>query len=106
MIAGFITWSSVALLLIGIAIWSWNSKKPAGFYAGSEPPKVKDVEKYNHAVALLWILYAVLFELSGFPFLFAQQNSPAFIVTILIDVIITIGLIIVYNRILGKYQQN
>ena len=53
MIIGLIIWSSVTLLIIGIGIWSWNSKKPAGFYAGVEPPKVNDVQKYNHAVGIL-----------------------------------------------------
>ena len=106
MIIGLIIWSSVTILIIGIGIWSWKSKIPAGFYAGVEPPKVKDVRKYNHAVAILWLVYAILFELLGFPFLFQEQNSPGFIVTILGVVAITIALLIVYNRILAKYRQD
>ena len=106
MIIGLIIWSSVTLLIIGIGIWSWNSKKPAGFYAGVEPPKVTDVQKYNHAVGILWFVYGILFELLGFPFLFEKQNSPMFLLTILGVVAITIGLLIVYNRILKRYRQN
>ena len=106
MIIGLIIWSSVTLLIIGIGIWSWNAKKPAGFYAGVEPPKVKDVQKYNHAVAILWFVYAILFELLGFPFLVEKQNSPMFVLTILGVVAITIGLLVVYNRILARYRQD
>ena len=106
MIFGLITWSSVTILIIGIGIWSWKSKKPAGFYAGVEPPKVKNVRKYNHAVAFMWFAYAILFELLGLPFLFQKQNSPMFILTILGVVAITIALAIVYNRILAKYRDD
>lgn len=106
MIIGLIIWSSVTVLIIGIGIWSWNAKKPAGFYEGVEPPKVKNVQKYNHAVAILWFVYAILFELLGFPFLFEKQNSPMFVLTILGVVAITIALLFVYNRILAKYRQD
>ena len=106
MIFGFITWSSVTILIIGIGVWSWKLKKPAGFYAGIEPPKVKDVRKYNHAIAIMWFVYAILFEFLGFPFLFQKQNSSKFILTILGCVAITIALLIVYNRILAKYRDD
>ena len=106
MIIGFIIWSSVAVLMIGIGIWSWNSKKPAGFYAGTKPPKVTDAKKYNHAVGILWFVYAAFYELLGVPLLFEKQNSPMFIVPALGTPLITIGLVIAYNRILAKYRQN
>ena len=106
MIYGLVIWSSVAVLITGIGVRSWKSKKPAGFFAGVEPPKVKNVRKYNHAVAVMWFAYAILFELLGLPFLFQKQNSPMFILTILGVVAITIALVIVYNRILAKYRDD
>lgn len=106
MIVGFIIWSSCAVLIIGVGIWSWQSKKPAGFYAGVEPPRVKDVKSYNHAVAVMWFVYALLFELLGVPLLFQEQNSPMFILTILGVVAITIALLVVYNRVLARYRQS
>ena len=106
MIIGLITWLSVAVLIIAIGVWSWNSKKTVGFYTGVEPPKVKDVKKYNHAVAVLWFVYGILFALLGFPFLFEEQNSPGFVLTILGTVAITIGLLVAYNRILKRYRQD
>ena len=57
-IFGLVIWSAVALLIVGVGIWSWKSPKAIGFFAGVEPPKVKDVQKYNRAVACLWFVYA------------------------------------------------
>ena len=105
MIIGFIIWTSCTILIIGIGIWSWNSKKPVSFYAGAEPPKVKDVKSYNRTVAIMWFIYAILFELLGFPFWVQKQNSPMFILTILGVVAITIALLVVYNCVLTRYRQ-
>ena len=104
MMIGFIIWSSVAALITGIGIWSWNSTKPAGFYAGVTPPKVKDTAKYNHAVGMLWFVYAFLFEALGIPFLFQKQNSPVFLLSVLGTAAITIGLMTAYHEILKKHQ--
>ena len=105
MTAGFVIWSAIALMLLGIGVWCLLSKKAVGFFAGVEPPKVTDVRKYNRAVARLWFVYAVLFELLGIPFLFLSQNSAGFLLPVLGTAVLSIGLMIVYNRILGKYQQ-
>ena len=105
MLIGFIIWSAVSLLLLGIGFWSWNSGKAVGFYSGVKPPEVKDVRKYNHSVAVLWFVYAVLFELLGIPFLFLKQNRALFVVSILGTVGITFGLVIAYHRILQKCRK-
>ena len=104
MLMGFLIWTACAVVLLVIGILSWISKKPAGFFAGVEPPKVTDVKKYNHAVGALWFVYTVLFELLGMPFLFYRQNSPQFIITLLGTVAITLGLVIGYHFILSKYE--
>ena len=70
-----------------------------------EPPKVTDIRKYNHAVAILWFVYAALFELLGIPLLFLKQNSAGFILPVLGIPLITIGLVIAYNLILPKFQE-
>jgi len=79
MTAGFIVWSIIALILIGIGIGGWKSNKAVGFFSGVKPPEVSDVRKYNHSVAVLWFAYAALFELLGIPFLFLKQNSAGFL---------------------------
>ncbi|MBR6960559.1 MAG: SHOCT domain-containing protein [Clostridiales bacterium] len=54
MIPGFVIWSAVALMLVGVGVWALRSMKAVGFFAGVEAPKVTDVRKYNRAVAGLW----------------------------------------------------
>lgn len=105
MLIGFIIWSSITFLLLGIGIWAWNSGTPVSFFSGVKPPEVKDVRKYNHSVAVLWFVYAVLFELLSIPFFFLKQNHALFVVSILGTVVITIGLVIAYQRILRKCRK-
>ena len=105
MIFGFVIWSIVFLVLLGIGIWAWKSEKAVGFYTGTKPPEVTDTRKYNRSVAILWFGYAGLFELLGLPFLFLKQNAAGFLWVVLGVVVISIALMIVYNRILRKYEQ-
>lgn len=105
MIPGFILWSVVFLILLGIGLWAWKSDKAVGFYTGTKPPEVTDVRKYNHSVGILWFVYAGLFELLGLPFLFLKQNAAGFLWVVLGVVVISIGLMIVYSRILRIYEQ-
>ena len=106
MLIGFIVWTACAVIMLVIGTLSWDSKKPAGFFAGVEPPKVTDVKKYNHSVAILWFVYGILFALLGLPFLSYKQNSPVFIFTLLGTVAITLGLVIAYHFILNKYEKH
>ena len=103
MIVGFLIWSIIAILLTGIGIWTWNSKGAAGFFAGVKPPEVKDIKKYNHAVAILWFAYAIVFELFGIPLLFYKQNPTGFVFSVLGVVFSSLGLAIGYHLILSKY---
>lgn len=105
MIPGFILWSIVFLMLLGIGLWAWKSDKAVGFYTGTKPPEVTDVRKYNRSVGILWFVYAGLFELLGLPFLFLKQNAAGFLWVVLGVVVISIGLMIVYSRILRIYEQ-
>ena len=105
MIIGFVIWSLVFLVLLGIGIRAGKAGRAVGFYTGTKPPEVTDVQAYNRAVAILWFIYAGLFELLGLPFLFLKQNAPGFLWSIAGVPVITIGLMIAYNRILRKYER-
>ena len=105
MITGFVIWSITGVIAIGIGIWSYRSKEPVGFFTGTKPPEVKDTKKYNHAVAILWFVYAALFELSGIPLLFLEQNSAGFVPVFLGTLFITIGLMVGYVAIERKYRK-
>ena len=104
MIIGFVIWSMVSLVLLGIGIRAWKSNKAVGFYTGVKPPEVSDVRKYNRAVAVLWFVYAILFELLGLPLLLLKQKSAGFLGCMVGVPVISIALTIVYNRILTKYK--
>ena len=91
--------------ILAIGIHAWRSKTAVGFFTGQKPPKVKDIKKYNHAVAILWFVYALLVEAFGIPLLFYKQNSPAFLLTMFGTVAASFGLMIAYVFIEGKYKQ-
>lgn len=105
MIAAFIIWSVCAAVFVGLAVYCRRSEKPVGFFAGVQAPEVKDVKGYNRAVSRLWIIYAVLFESLGVPFLFAKQNSPVYIVSVLGTVFISIGAMAAYHFVAEKYKK-
>ncbi len=105
MIIGFVIWSLVSIFLLGIGVSAWRSKEPVGFFTGVKPPEVKDTNKYNHAVALLWFIYAICIEICGIPLLFLEQNSILFIPITIGVVVITIAMCIVYLQIERKYRR-
>ena len=102
---GFIVWSAVALFLLLLAALTWRAKKPAGFFAGIRPPKIRDVRRYNRALALLWVGYALLFELLGLPFLFIHQNKALMAVPLLGIPMVSLGLVAAYHVILSRYEK-
>lgn len=88
----------------GIGISAYRSEKAVGFFTFAEPPIVNDVKKYNHAVSILWIVGAVLLEMTGIPLLVLEQNSPMFVPVIFGVVVLIIGMMIVYIGIEHKYR--
>ena len=104
MIAAFLIWTIISLILLGIGILDWRSEKAVGFFTGVKPPEVTDIRKYNHTVAVLWFVYAFLFELLGLPFLFLKQNSAGSLLCVLCVPLISILLMIAYTVILAKYR--
>ncbi len=105
MIIGFVIWSITSAVMLGIGIWSYRSKEPVGFFTGVKPPEVKDTKKYNHAVAILWFVYAVLLEVLGIPLLFLEQNSAGFVLPLIGTVLISIGLAVGYTFVEKKHRK-
>ena len=57
-----------ALLMFGIGIWQFRSRKPVGFYSGEKPPDEKeltDVRAWNKKHGMMWMLYGGLIVLAG-----------------------------------------
>ena len=104
MIIGFIIFSIVTVLFIGIGLWSWNAKEAVGFFTGVNPPKVKDVTAYNHAVAKIWFVFAALLEIVGISILFMEQNSAVVVLPMLLIVALCIGIAVAYVMVEAKYR--
>ena len=104
MIIAFIVWSVVAVIFLIIGVSTWKAKEAAGFFTFVNPPKVKDVRQYNHAVAKLWLAAALIFEILGIPMLWIEQNSPQIIFTILGVMVLVITMMVVYTRVETKYK--
>lgn len=102
---GFLIWSAVFVLILAIAAVTWRSRKPAAFFAGVEPPEVRDVRKYNRAVAVLWTVYGLAFEGLGIPLLFPDMKVAMILVPLLGVPLISIALMIAYHAILRREEK-
>lgn len=100
-IIGFIIWSIVGCLFIGVGIYSFFAKKPMGFWANAEMFQVTDVKKYNRAVGKLFCAFGIVMIILGIPLL-SGQNSPWIILSIvgvMIECIVIMG---VYTIVIEK----
>lgn len=105
MVIGFIIWSIVAAVFLGIGISCRKSTEAVGFFTFVEPPMVEDVENYNNAMSVLWFVAAGVLEITGIPILFLEQNSPLFIPIIFVVIILLIVMMIMYLKIEAKYKR-
>ncbi|MEE1315490.1 MAG: hypothetical protein UHS49_07000 [Faecalimonas sp.] len=103
----FIIWSIVALLFVAIGIRSWKSKNAVGFFSFVAPPEIKEskIKGYNHAVSVLWFVFAGALEAMGVPFLFCKQNSPIFFVIAIGVMFLVIGMMVAYMKIASHYKK-
>lgn len=104
-IIGFIIWLICSLIFVFIGIAALRAKEPVGFFAQSEPPKVKDVKAYNRAVAKIWFFFATGMFIIGLPLIFAKQNSPLFIIPILGAMFLSIAICVMYISVEKKYKE-
>ncbi len=104
--AGFVIWVAVGVFFIGIGISSFTAKRAVGFWANVEMPKVNDVQKYNHAMGRLWIVFGIVLIILGIPLL-DGQNSPLIFVSILGAIFEVISVMIIYSLIITpRYIRN
>lgn len=55
---------TIGMMMIGVAIYYFFSKKPVTIYNQDKPPQAKaltNVKSYNHATALLMFIYGLIF---------------------------------------------
>lgn len=102
---GFILWALFGCGMIALGIRASALKRPAGFWANSPAPDVKDVPRYNRALGRLFMVYGAVFIVLGLPLLSAQ-NSPLILLSVLGVVFETIAAMTVYTlRIEAKYAK-
>lgn len=92
----FIIWAAVGVIILGIGIFSFFSKKPVGFWANAEMFDVEDYQKYNYAVGKLFCVYGIAFIVLGLPLL-GGQNSSLVIISVLGVMVETILLMVIYT---------
>ena len=105
MIIGFVIWSLVTVLFIGIGIKCRKSDEPIGFFTGCKPSNIDDVSEYNKAVSHLWFVSAIIYEVMGVLLLFLEQNSLLFVPIVFGVVFEMIIMMVVYLRIEAKYKK-
>lgn len=104
-IIGFIIWLICCFIFVHIGIFSLKADKPVGFFAQSEPPKVKDVKAYNKAVAKIWFFFAAGMLILGLPLIIGGQNSPLIIISIIGTMFLAIGICVIYIFVENKYKE-
>lgn len=105
MIIAFIIWSVLAVTFGVIGIMARKSQKPVGFWANGKAPDITDITGYNRAVSVLWLVFAVLYEIAGVPLLLSRQNSPIVLIPVFGTAALVLGLMIGYIQIEIKYKK-
>lgn len=100
---GFIVWSIVGCILIGIGVCAYFSKKTVAFWANMKAFPVRDIKGYNHALGKLFIFYGMLFVVLGIPLLSAQ-NTPYILLSVFGVMIETIVFMVNQRIIAGNVQ--
>ena len=100
-ITGFILWLLVGCALIGLGIYARFTKKAMGFWANAKVFDVTDVEKYNNAVAKLFIVFGIVFIILGLPLLLKTPSILIFLPSIGV-MIESITAMIVYTVVIEK----
>lgn len=104
-IIAFVIWAVCGAAFIVLGVWEYFSKaenpKSFSFWANAEQFKVKDVKKYNRAVAKLWMVFGTVFILLGLP-MFGGQNSPWIMLSIIGTMFEAIAAMAVYTLVIER----
>ncbi len=100
-VIGFIIWCAVGGMFVCLAVASWFSKKPVGFWANAQVFEVTDVKKYNHAVAKLFFVFGMVMIPLGIPLL-AGQNSAWALLSVAGVMAEAIAIMAVYTLVIEK----
>lgn len=103
--AAFIIWSLVGIIFIGLGISNFYAKGVVGFWSNIPAPEIEDMKHFNRAVGWMWIVFGIVMIVLGIPLL-SGQNSPYVFLSVAGVVIEIIALMIIYTRLVLKYQKH
>lgn len=104
-IIGFVIWAIGGVIIIGLGISAYFSRKVVGFWANIKPISVNDIMGYDRAVSKLFVIYGVILIILGLPLLLGQ-NSPFVLLSVLGVMIETIAIMVVYSLFIErKYKE-
>lgn len=94
-----------ALIFTGIGFYAYRRKEPMWFWSGStvRREEITDVEAYNHANGIMWIMFSIPHWLSTFLFIWYPNAAIATLVAT--DTIGLLPLIFTYHKIYEKYRK-
>lgn len=102
---GFVIWLFVGVIIIGLGIRAYLSRKVVCFWANIKPISVNDITGYNRAVGKLLVIYGVILIAFGLP-LFSGQNSPFILLSVLGVMIETVVIMAIYSLCIErKYKE-
>lgn len=81
-IIGFVIWAIGGVIIIGLGISAYFSRKVVGFWANIKPISINDIAGYNRAVGKLFVIYGVILIALGLPVAFRTRFSVYFTVSI------------------------
>ena len=103
-IIGFVIWAIGGVIIIGLGISAYFSRKVVGFWANIKPISINDIAGYNRAVGRLFVIYGVILIALGL--LLSGQNSPFILLSVLGVMIETIVIMAVYSLCIErKYKE-
>lgn len=103
----FIIWSIVGLFFIVMGIYCMLSKKQKefGFWANADTFPVKNIKKYNAAIGKMWIVFGILFIITGLPLL-NMKNPISNVIIILGPMLLAMFTMIFYVLVIErKYRK-
>ncbi|MCI8516155.1 MAG: hypothetical protein HFG75_04680 [Hungatella sp.] len=102
---GFVIWCAVGGGFLCLALYSWFSKRPVGFWANARLFEVRDVKGYNRAMAKLFGCFGLVFLGLGIPLL--ESGSQVWILLSVVGVMAeSIGAMVVYSLVIErKYRK-
>ena len=96
-----------ALIMIGIGVAQFRSRKPVGFYTGEKAPEEKDlsdVSAWNKKHGMMWIVYGGIIVLVYVAGLLIGE-SPLLWVPIVVGLLGPIPVMIwIHHRLVRKYK--